>query len=97
MNQCCPRCGYDLSGAEHAAPVPLDQLRFEVRRNGGTVAPDDTVGAAAAAALLGRTVSTLNWWRQMGTGPAFVRQGRRVRYRLAALAAFLAEETRGAL
>ena len=43
-----------------------------------------------AARFVGFTTATLKAWRQTGRGPAFVRVGRSVRYRVADLDAFLA-------
>jgi excisionase family DNA binding protein len=48
--------------------------------------PDD-----AAAYLGALPVRTLERWRYAGTGPAFVRVGKHVRYRLADLDAWIAE------
>lgn len=41
-----------------------------------------------AAAFLGSTKATLENWRHKGCGPAYIRQGRSIRYRLADLIAF---------
>jgi hypothetical protein len=46
------------------------------------------------AALLRCSVSSLNKWRLSGRGPPFVYVGRRVRYRPADIAAYIAECTR---
>lgn len=42
-----------------------------------------------AAELLGCSVATLRKWRLLGTGPAYVKVGRLVRYREADLMAYL--------
>jgi len=41
-----------------------------------------------AAAFLGTTNPTMNYWRVIGTGPKFCRQGRNVRYLLSDLVAW---------
>lgn len=41
-----------------------------------------------AAAFLGSTNATLESWRHRRRGPAFIRQGRSIRYRLADLIKF---------
>lgn len=48
-----------------------------------------------AAAFLRTTVNTLRWWRQQGTGPAYVKSGARILYPRESLHAWLAsgEET----
>ena len=47
-----------------------------------------------AAAILRCSTHSLNRWRLTGGGPKFVYVGRRVRYRRADLAAFIAASTR---
>lgn len=49
-----------------------------------------------AAAYLAVAPDTLRTWRSRRTGPAFVRLGLRVRYRLADLDAWVAEKTASA-
>ena len=51
-----------------------------------------TVGEVAALLKVSR--SALNKWRVYGSGPRFVYVGRRVRYRPADIAAFIADSTR---
>ncbi len=48
----------------------------------------------AAADLLGVAVGTLAEWRCFGTGPAFIKMGRHVRYAPAALRTWVAAQTR---
>jgi excisionase family DNA binding protein len=43
------------------------------------------------AALLRCSVPTLRRWRRLGTGPAFIKTGRKVLYRRTALDAWLSE------
>lgn len=55
---------------------------------------DDLLDEGAAAHALGlRSHRTLAAWRRLGSGPAFVKLGRFVRYRRADLATFVAERT----
>lgn len=49
-----------------------------------------TVDERVAAPYLGYTTSALRAWRHQGRGPAYIRIGRSVRYRLADLDAYLA-------
>lgn len=49
---------------------------------------------AAAAAFLGLTRRTLEWWRITGRGPRFLKIGASVRYRITDLEAFERERER---
>ena len=62
-----------------------------------TERPDDLrlLDQAQAAELLQVSPRTLEGWRCRGGGPRFVRVGRRVRYRLQDLRAWLDERTVG--
>ena len=60
--------------------------------NGGAIDPLLTVDEAAA--ILRCSKASLDKWRLTGKGPAFIYVGRRVRYRRADLAAFIAASTR---
>jgi excisionase family DNA binding protein len=53
-----------------------------------------TVGPEEAAKRLGVTARTLANWRWQGRGPRFVRVGRKIRFRLSDLAAWLDTQTR---
>lgn len=53
-----------------------------------------TIDTADAAARLGVETATLDNWRWSGRGPAFVKVGRLVRYRLSDLADWLDQQTR---
>jgi excisionase family DNA binding protein len=53
-----------------------------------------TVSPQEAAERLGLQVSTLANWRWCGRGPRFLRVGRRVRYRLADLTAWMELQAR---
>jgi hypothetical protein len=53
----------------------------------------DLLPTSEAAAYLGLAPHTLNVWRITGRGPAFVKIGRRVAYRKAALDDFIAART----
>lgn len=60
--------------------IPLDS---PARNLAGT-----SLTSREAAAFLAASVKTLDLWRREGRGPAFIRQGRSIRYRLADLIAF---------
>jgi len=62
-----------------------------------TERPDDLrlLDQAQAAELLQVSPRTLEGWRCRGGGPRFIRVGRRVRYRLQDLRAWLDEHTVG--
>jgi hypothetical protein len=49
----------------------------------------DFVDEHGAATFLGTPVQTLRRWRQLRTGPAFFKIGKRVRYSLADLRAYI--------
>jgi len=52
--------------------------------------PDTTIMTVQQAAIyLGLAVSTLNKWRCHGGGPAFVKMGRAVRYRVTDLDTYI--------
>ncbi len=53
----------------------------------------DMLTTAEAARHLGLAFSTLNKWRVYGTGPAFIKLGRAVRYRRSDLEAYTASNT----
>ena len=55
---------------------------------------DPLYRAAEAAALLKSNARTLERWRSTGTGPSFVKVGRRVAYRRSDLERWLAQHTR---
>ena len=55
---------------------------------------DPLYRAAEAAALLKSNARTLERWRSTGTGPSFVKVGRRVAYRRSDLERWLAQQTR---
>lgn len=50
--------------------------------------PEQCLTGPKAAAFLACSVHTLENWRLKGQGPAFIRQGRLIRYRLKDLIAF---------
>lgn len=92
MTRTCALCGTELPGTPPVdADAILDELRDSCGRMGMTVWHDGTVDTETAALLLGRAVRTLENWRSAGTGPEYV-AGKRIRYRLTALAAWLATE-----
>lgn len=53
-----------------------------------------TISPREVAARLGVTVTTLANWRWKGGGPAYLKVGGRVRYRIGELAAWLDEQVR---
>jgi hypothetical protein len=54
--------------------------------------PDDLLTTAEVALIMRSPVSTLRYWRHLGTGPHSFRVGRRVVYRRADVAAWLHEQ-----
>ncbi len=56
---------------------------------------DELLTEAEAARLLRIAPRTLRWWRSKGTGPPYVRLGRRVMYRRAAVLKWLEEKEKG--
>lgn len=50
---------------------------------------DQCLPERSAAALLGVSVALLRKWRRTGAGPAYLRIGKLVRYRLSALRSFM--------
>jgi len=63
----------------------------------GSIIKTRWLDTAAAAAMLGMTVGTLQTYRWMGTGPAFRKIGRRVVYSADAVAAWAQVQNRGCL
>lgn len=55
--------------------------------------PDTLLTEVAAAKLLKLSIRTLQAWRCRGTGPAFVRVGRAIRYRYSDLIAWVRSNT----
>jgi predicted DNA-binding transcriptional regulator AlpA len=55
---------------------------------------DHLLTTREAAAALRISASSLHKWRVSGHGPRFVYIGHRVRYRVADIAAYIAEQTR---
>ena len=53
---------------------------------------DDLLTTAEVAQIMRSPVSTLRYWRHLGTGPHSFRVGRRVVYRRADVAAWLHEQ-----
>jgi hypothetical protein len=85
------RLAGSLSGVEGASPAPE-------RPRPPTHAPDgqaEFLDVRAAAALLGTTPKALEGMRRRGTGPAYVRHGKRVRYRRADLLSTVQETVQG--
>lgn len=59
-----------------------------------SLTPRATLSVADAAAYIGVSKSVLDTWRSRREGPRFVRLGRRIVYRIAALDEFLLESER---
>ncbi|MGV9794428.1 helix-turn-helix domain-containing protein [Gordonia sp. NPDC003422] len=57
----------------------------------GKVSASDILAVQAAASYLDVSRGTLDNWRSQGRGPAYVRQGRMIRYRRADLDAWMAQ------
>jgi predicted site-specific integrase-resolvase len=55
--------------------------------------PATALESAAAASMIGVEPPTLKMWRRKGIGPAYVRFGNRVRYRLCDIEDWLAAHT----
>jgi predicted DNA-binding transcriptional regulator AlpA len=55
--------------------------------------PDDLLTTAEVAQIMRSPVSTLRYWRHLGTGPHSFRLGRRVVYRRADVTAWLLEQS----
>ena len=67
------------------------------RKNAATIPPgpaDHLLTVGEAADLLKISKSSLDKWRVWGRGPRFIKVERRVRYRPADLAAYIANQTR---
>ena len=58
--------------------------------------PDDLLTTAEVAQIMRSPVSTLRYWRHLGTGPHGFRLGRRVVYRRADVTAWLGEQSEAA-
>ena len=54
---------------------------------------DDLLTTAEVAQMMRSPVSTLRYWRHLGTGPHSFRLGRRVVYRRADVTAWLAQQS----
>ena len=54
---------------------------------------DVAVFQEEAAEILGVSVRTMEAWRQCNEGPTYIHIGRRVRYRISDLEAYVAEKT----
>ena len=54
---------------------------------------DVAVFQEEAAEILGVSPRTMEAWRQCGEGPVYIHVGRRVRYRISDLEAFVTEKT----
>ena len=76
--------------------------QFEIVATRGSVSPPDGVpspplndllSVAQTSNFLGVAASTLNKWRVVGSGPEFVRLGRRIMYRRQALEAFISDKS----
>ena len=58
-----------------------------------TPTPTASVESAAAAPMIGVEPETLKLWRRKGIGPAYVKFGNRVRYRVSDIEAWLDAHT----
>ena len=65
----------------------------EMAADGTAFIPSPLWTTKQAAVYLGLSMSTLNKWRCYGSGPAFLKLGRSVRYRKSQLDNFLTERT----
>ena len=85
-----------VKSGKHVVSLGGDERALSLGDNGGPsfdpLEPLLTVNEAAA--ILRCSTHSLNRWRLTGDGPKFIYVGRRVRYRRADLAAFIAASTR---
>jgi hypothetical protein len=58
-----------------------------------TTDSDRVLGEAQAADFLKLSIRTLQAWRSQGKGPAYIRAGRSIRYRMSALIAWMNDNT----
>jgi predicted DNA-binding transcriptional regulator AlpA len=78
----------DLSG-RYTASDKMTNTGIPITSAARAWSPDDILDTHQAAAYLRLSVSSLNKMRCTGSGPAFVRMGRSVRYRRRALDSFI--------
>lgn len=78
---------------EHGGEVPQPELAPEPAAIQIPNQPHRLLDTAQAAEYLRVQVQTLANWRVEGRGPAFVRVGRLIRYRLSAIDAWLAKQS----
>src|SRR5699024_8176940 len=74
-----------LSRSTRAGPRPRSNPEDTMPRKPAprdVVTPDELMTAYAVADVLGLAAGTLANWRTLGLGPAYVKLGRRVRYRV---------------
>lgn len=86
----------DLTIAEIVQPRPprMRRPKLEPRRPAQVVpAEDRRLTVEETAEVLSVSAKTLEAWRRLGKGPAFVKLGRSVRYTMRALDAFTRERT----
>jgi hypothetical protein len=89
----CERCGHRNQTGGDRVNAELERLEIACSELRIAVDARGTVDTQGAAALLGRSVRTLEAWRSQGTGPTYLRGGT-VRYSLEDLAEFLAHRLR---
>ena len=70
--------------------------RDVVRKAAAAPKPESLVSPPDLAAMLDIPEHTLAQWRSRGTGPAYIKVGRHVRYRWSVVDAWLQEQTVGA-
>jgi excisionase family DNA binding protein len=87
-----------LDGRSECTDVRPDQQpeahEVDAKARGPPTIVDPLLTVEEVAKLLRVSVSCLNKWRIIGVGPHFVRIGKRVRYHRAAVAAYIAQQTR---
>ena len=70
-------------------PAPFGALHGAYMSISPTGSPDELLPPDSVAALVSISIVTLTRWRRLGTGPRFVKVGRRIVYRRGAVEAWL--------
>jgi hypothetical protein len=93
------KSGYDIvSYTGDVVVVPMEEqhrrMLDQFLTGHSATGPPVLLTVSEVAALLRCSISSLNKWRCLGGGPAFVKVGARVRYRLSDVAAWITQERR---
>jgi hypothetical protein len=79
----------------HRTSAHANARNFPIPRANTGLPQPATLNVSEAAFFLGVSESTLNTWRTRGRGPRYVRLGRKVLYRIAALNDYLLSNEQG--